>query len=186
MLSYLLTITEESKKEDIIHIFNSFHDDMILIARSFLKKAGVKNYGIDAEDAVQNAFVKITKYINTLKDSVPQEHLRTYLYAVVVNEAKNIIEENNKESNIPLSVCSEMGDDDFINALMIKERYDTVVKKIKELDERYSGVMLFRYCSDMSVKEIAKLLGVSTATVYTRLNRGKQKLLEDLSEKEEK
>ena len=69
---------------------------------------------------------------------------------------------------------------------MIKERYDTVVKKIKELDERYSGVMLFRYCSDMSVKEIAKQLGVSTATVYTRLNRGKQKLLEDLSEKEEK
>ena len=50
------------------------------------------------------------------------------------------------------------------------------------MDEKYSITLMYRYSSSMSVKEIADLMGISEKTVYTRISRGKQKLLEMLEE----
>ena len=48
------------------------------------------------------------------------------------------------------------------------------------LDEKYSLILFEFYCMDQSVKDIADRLGVPPKTVYTRLERGKQMLLERL------
>ena len=46
------------------------------------------------------------------------------------------------------------------------------------MDEKYSIALLYHYCEDMSVKEIAELMGLPEQTVYTRLTRGKRILLD--------
>ena len=65
--------------------------------------------------------------------------------------------------------------------MRIIERYEKVVKAIEKLDEKYSLTLLYRYNENMSVGEIATLMGVPEKTVYTRLERGKKLLLQSIN-----
>ena len=50
-----------------MYIYSHFHDDMIRLAKSRLKNAGYCNYELEAEEVVQESFIKIIKYIDTKK-----------------------------------------------------------------------------------------------------------------------
>ena len=73
----------------------------------------------------------------------------------------------------------------FFDKLQINIRYEHVVEKIKQLDEKYSITLLLYYGEEMDVKKISELMEIAEKTVYTRLERGKRLLLEDLSKEEE-
>ena len=51
---------------------------------------------------------------------------------------------------------------------------------IANLDERYSITLSLRYVENLSIKEVASMLGIEEKSVYTRLERGKKKLLEQI------
>ena len=55
-----------------------------------------------------------------------------------------------------------------------------MVKAIETLDERYSTTLYMVYCQEMTVNEIAEMMGISTKTVYTRLARGRKLLLDTI------
>ena len=59
-----------------------YHDDMIRFAKGRLKQKRIPSYEIDAEDAVQNSFVKIIKYIDMINLSAP-EKIKSYVYVAV-------------------------------------------------------------------------------------------------------
>ena len=182
MLIYLLSIADEDKKQDVIYIFNKYHTEMLTAARVQFKNAGVPNWELEAEDAVQNAFVKITRHINTIKGKVKEENVRAYLYAITNNEVNVIISDNIRSNTDSADVEDMIDDEDFIRRLEMKEQYDIVVEAIKLLDEKYSSVLLFHFCGEMKVPQLAKLLGLKPKTVYNRIERGKRCLLELLKE----
>ena len=64
MLQFLLSIADEKDHAKIEYLYNRYHEDMIRFARYRLRQKKMPNYELDAEDAVQNAFLKITKYID--------------------------------------------------------------------------------------------------------------------------
>ena len=72
-------------------------------------------------------------------------------------------------------------EDSFIEMLSSKEFYDEVVRSISALKDIYSYTLSYRFCDEMEVEEIAKLLGVSEKTIYTRIERGKKLLLDALN-----
>lgn len=181
MLSFLLSITDESNHSRIIYLYNTYHDDMIKLAKYRLKKSGLPNYELDSEDVVQNAFVKISKYINSIDFEVCEKELKAYVLSIVANESKNAVNEYKYFDDIE-SHEEDLSDDDFFERIEIKETYDMVIEQIKHMDEKYSITLLFHYSEDMSVKEIADLMGISEKTVYTRITRGKRLLLELISE----
>ena len=182
MLTYLLLIADEDKKEDVIFFFNKYHAEMLIVARVRFKNAGMPNFELEAEDAVQNAFVKITRHINTIKGKVKKENVRAYLFAIVENEINEIIAEITNSKTVYADVENLIDDEDFIRRLEIKDRYNNVVEAIKLLDEKYSSVLLFHFCGEMKVPQLAKLLGLKPTTVYTRIEKGKRLLLELLKE----
>lgn len=61
MLQFLLSISDESNHSKIEYLYNRYQKEMMRVAKSRLKQLGMPNYEIDAEDVVQNAFVKIAK-----------------------------------------------------------------------------------------------------------------------------
>ena len=178
MLIYLLSIADEDKKQDVIYIFNKYHTEMLTAARVQFKNAGVPNWELEAEDAVQNAFVKITRHINTIKGKVKEENIRAYLYAITNNEVSKIIDSYYKNRTLSLDETITMSEDEFFDQLLIEEHYDEVVEVIRKLDEKYSTVLFLRYDRKYNVRKIAKLIGLSPSAVYTRLSRAKQLLLE--------
>lgn len=179
MLCFLLSLADESQHAKIEYMYFTHHKDMLKYAKYRLKLCEDPNCELDAEDVVQNAFVKISKYIHAIDFTLSEKELRSYAYTIVANEVYNFLNEQIAFEEID----DTFPDEDFFEALRIKERYCKVVSIIEKMDERYSIVLLYRYREEMSVKDIASLLGIAEKTIYTRLERGKRLLLQ-LLEKE--
>ena len=180
MLGFLLTIADESNYKKIEYLYNKYHDDMIRFARYKLKASGISSYEIDSEDVVQNSFLKIVKYIDSIDFTRSEKQLKTYVFSIVSNETMNLL--SDKESFDDIDNYSEtLPDEEFFERLQINLRYDSVVEKIKSLDEKYSITMLLHYCEEMDVRAIANLMEIPEKTVYTRLQRGKHLLLESVA-----
>ena len=177
MLNFLLSITDESDHSKIIYLYNTYHNDMIKLAKYRLKKSGLPNYELDSEDVVQNAFVKISKYINSINFEVSEKELRAYILSIVANETNRLLKEHRYFDDIDAHEA-DISDESFFEKIEIQETYDIVIEQIKRMDEKYSITLLFYYCEEMSVKEIAGLMDISEKTVYSRLMRGKRLLLE--------
>lgn len=69
---------------------------------------------------------------------------------------------------------------DYIEELDAQENYNKIVKAIEDLDEKYSSSLYMFFCEKMSVQEIAKIMGISPKTIYTRIARGKKLLFDSL------
>ena len=179
MLQFLLTISDESNHSKIEHIYKTHHDNMMRYAISKFQDLGRTNFAYDAEDAVQNAFIKITKYINKIDFSHSENDIRNYCFSILCNEICNVISDNQENFDYFEEFCLKK-EYNFIEELEIRENYNQVVKAIESLDEKYSTTLYLVFCKEMTVNEIAEMMGISTKTVYTRLARGKKLLLDSL------
>ena len=179
MLHFLLTLTDESNYGKIEHIYNTYHDYMMKYAVSKLKSTGRTNFMYDAEDAVQNAFMKITKHIDKIDFSRDEKDVKNYCFSILSNEICNVLNDSEEiyELNEEFNIEKEYS---FIEELEIKENYNQVVKAIENLDEKYSTTLYLVFCKELTVNEVAEMMGISAKTVYTRLARGKALLLESL------
>ena len=95
------------------------------------------------------------------------------------NEINNFLNNNPENLEFNEEIYNEI-EYNFIEELEIKEKYSEVVKTIETLDERYSTTLYMVYRQEMTVNEIAEMMGISTKTVYTRLARGKKLLLDTI------
>ncbi len=176
MLAYLLSIAEDNDRNKVEYLYRHFHKDMLRFALSRLSSHIDKNVKFLAEDVVQDAFVKLIKYLDKIDFNQDERALKNYVFSVVHNECINVLKDVKKTLSID-NFFSSSSEDAFLEHLIIQERYREVVRLIEEMDERYSTVLLFHYCHEMKPKEISQLLGINIKTVYTRLERGKKLLL---------
>lgn len=126
----------------------------------------------DAEDAVQNTFVKLLKSDTEFNDD---EHIRKWLIKVAVNECKNISKSfwhRNITSFDELDTEPEYTQSDE------RELFEEVMK----LPKKYSVVLHLYYYEGYNVKEIAQILDITESNVQTRLMRARNKLKEKLQE----
>ena len=152
---------------------------MMRYAISKFQSLGRTNFLYDAEDAVQNAFIKITKYIDKIDFNREEKDIKNYVFSVLHNEIYHLIKDDEEIFEFSEEFCKEK-DYNFIEELEIRENYDEIVKAIGKLDERYSITLFLVFCKEMTVNEIAEMMGIGTKTVYTRLARGKKLLLDSL------
>ena len=179
MLQFLLTLTDESNHGKIEHLYNKYHDYMMKCAVTKFKSLGRSNYTYDAEDAVQNAFMKITKYIDKIDFSRDEKDVKNYCLAILSNEICNVLSDNQENYEFD-EEFSSAGEYNFIEELKMKECYGEIVRAIEKLDDKYCTTLQLFFCKEMTPNEIAELMGISPKTVYTRLARGKKLLLETL------
>ena len=187
MLLFLYTLVDSEDKYKIEYIYHTFHDDMIRLAKSSLKNADVSNYDYDAEDIVQNAFIKISKYIKKIDMNRDPLALRAYIFTVVSNEFNNFMKDRHYFESIDdyAETLQDFPDEELIPDGNVQAMYKDVVRIIREMDDKYGMTILYRYRDDMSVSEIAEFMGISEKTVYTRLVRGKILLLKKLNMEEQ-
>lgn len=178
MLELLLMLVAEEDKDKLRYIYNTYHDDMLRLAEYKLRTYRADSISHDVQDVVQNAWYRITKYIDNIDTGNEKGSLKSYILMIVEHEAIRYIK--NQRSVEPLDEAIE--DEDFIEKLHIKERYNEVVAAITRLDAHYAIPLFLHYQQEIPVKELARLLGLPPKTVYTRLARGKKLLLKALGE----
>lgn len=127
----------------------------------------------DAQDAVQECFLR---YITKAPDFSNQEHEKAWLIRVAGNICKDMLRHRKHSSFISL---------DEIRNLSSSEDNAQILGLLGMLDEKYRAVIHLHYVEGYGTGEISSLLGISSAAVKKRLQRGREKLRE-IYEKEAK
>ena len=179
MLQFLLTLTDESNQWKVEHIYETYQEYMTKYARMKLRAAGSTNVEYDAEDAVQSAFVKIAKHIEKIDFSRSEKDIKNYCLSILFNEICDILRDKKTFLELNEEFCAG-NEYNITEKLEIEENYKMVVKSIKALDEKYSTTLYLVFCQEKTVNEVAKIMGISAKTVYTRLDRGKKLLFASL------
>lgn len=141
----------------------------------------------DAEDCAQEAVLKAFKHIRQFR---AEARFSTWLIQIAVNEARMrrrkervelvelMVEDKNEEGGY---MPREFADWREIpsEALERKEIREKLAQALASLGEIYREVFVLRDMKQLSIEETAKALGISTASVKTRLLRARL-MLRDL------
>jgi len=128
----------------------------------------------EAEDIVQNSFIKAIKYM----DGVSKEKLPSWLFKVSLNEFRNLIKKQKKHFQIGIDeeeFSNKLSvDGDFTEDLLIAERNNEVKSCLNKLKGGYKDLLILKYAMELSYKEISLLLGMQESVVKTYLYRARK------------
>ena len=177
MLEFLLVIADENDRSKVEEIYHKYHEVMYKVALS--KLSGEHNATHDAEDAIQNAFIKIINHLHSIRFNESEERLEAYFVSIATNEAMNIL---SRKKSIPVDDLSDdiISDDDFVASLCMRDEYERVKQAILHLNDRYRPVLFLYLVEERGGPEIAELLDMNVSTVHTTIQRGKALLLKTL------
>ena len=131
--------------------------------RGFIRKRVANDY--DADDVVQQVFVKIQTQLDSLRDA---EKLQGWLYRV----ARNAIVDYYR-SRRPIPAPLEV--DDAPSRCEIEIRA-SVAALIEQLDPKYRDVLRWHEYEGLTQAEIAARLGLSLSGAKSRVQRGREQL----------
>jgi len=98
MLTFLLSACDDEAREKVVYLYETYHDKMVRLAKRRLQTSGWHNYVYDAEDVVQEAFVKLVKYAHRIDFSVEPPVLEAYVLTTVANAASSFLSAGGKGS----------------------------------------------------------------------------------------
>jgi RNA polymerase sigma-70 factor (ECF subfamily) len=131
----------------------------------------------DAEEAVQEAFVKAWRALPRFRAAAP---FRPWLLAIVANEARNRRRAAGRRAGLALRVAAERSSGDAAPspeaALLAGGERAALLGALVALDERDQAVIACRYLLDLSERETADVLGCRQGTVKSRLSRALERM----------
>jgi RNA polymerase sigma-70 factor, ECF subfamily len=138
----------------------------------YIVARGMLNSEYDIEDAFQNTILKAYEKISGLKN---EEFFKTWLTRILINECNNIIRKNKKVTYI---------EDSQINNEVYEDKYKNIdlIRAIDSLGSDLRITMWLFYFDDMSIEEISNALKIPKGTIKSRLNRGREKIYNIMSE----
>lgn len=155
--------------------------------RVYAAAFGVLRNEAEAEDAAQEAFLKALSHIGQFRS---EARFSTWLIQIAVNEA--LMRRRKAHAEIMEPIGERQDDEgeykprDFADwreipseALERKEIRERLAAAVAALAEKYRAVFLLRDVQHFSIEETAEALGISRASVKTRLLRARL-MLRDL------
>lgn len=124
----------------------------------------------DAEDVVQDVFVKYISLLPTFNDD---EHEKAWFIRVAVNRCHDKRRAKFFKTSVPLESVEHMA---------ATPEQSAVLEELTALPEKYRAPLVLHYVEGYSVKEIAKILELTVSAVKVRLHRGRQLLRIEVEE----
>lgn len=139
----------------------------------------LRDHGL-SEDAVNEAFIRIYKNLHKLDDEIPSGRTAAFVVMVVKNVALTMVRKERRGEILPLeeSAAETYSIDEAAVSDMTAE---AIMNTVDQLNEELKQVFLLYYAYDMSHKEIASTLGITSNSAAVRLHRAKRKLAEILT-----
>jgi len=133
---------------------------------SYLKNAA------DVEDVFQNTIIKVVEHINSLKNEGAFEG---WFVSILLNECRKILRDRRRVQpsdyiQFKDTTCSPEDQAESLD----------LIDGLKSIDEEYKELIILKYYSGYSQKEIAEIFNMPLGTVKTKLFRGLKMLREIL------
>lgn len=172
-----IELVEQCKSNDRraqLKLYKQYCDGMFCVAMRFLKNTD------DAEDVLQEAFIKAFQKIHQFKGEVT---FGAWLKRIVVNRSIDYLK-GKKQRTVELDESyMHVAEDEGWN-VNDQVNIDEVLERIEELPEKYRFVVQLYLVEGYDHAEISQILGISETASRTRLLRGKgylKELLKDMS-----
>jgi len=178
----LLYKIKKNDKEAFVKAYDLYVDQLY---RFIYFKVGSRE---EAEDLCSAVFLKTWNYIleNTLKD---HKTLKALLYKIARNSIIDHYRKNKDRENISLNGDNgvEVIDEKQSAARAMELKTDLLVleTKLPELKDEYREVIILRFVNELSIKEVAEILGKSKGNTRVLIFRA-LKALKELLESDEK
>lgn len=175
MILLLLILDSEADRAMISDLFASNYQRMKRAALAIVREQSA------AEDAVQDAFVRCIKKIDTLK-ALPEHARAVYLMTAAKRNALNRLRKDGTQAtptdalDVPDETASV--EERAIGNLTVAE----VKAAFLKLPESLKDVLRYKYLLDMSDGEIARALGVKRSSVRVYLMRARRAVLKLVKE----
>lgn len=127
----------------------------------------------DAEDVVQDTFIKYLSKAPTFNDS---EHEKAWFITVATNRCKNMRRYNIIRRHLDIN--------DLQLYCKNEENYG-LLEALMNLPHKQKVVLLLHYVEGYKVEEIAKVLNITVAAAKKRLQRGRELIRQNYREEEE-
>lgn len=126
----------------------------------------------DVEDVFHNTIIKVVENINKLQN---EQAFEGWFVSILLNECRKILRDRRK---VQPSVYIELGD----TAYSPKDQAESLdlIAGLNIINEKYKELIILKYCSGYSQKEISEILNMPLGTVKTKIFRGLKMLREIL------
>lgn len=145
-----------------------------------LRAAAALGAGSDAEDVVQQAFVKAYCALGRFRDGMA---FRPWLLSIVANETRNTVRAAVRRNTLAGREAAFVEAEPVIPesadpavATLETERRGALAAALGKLSEEHRLVVTYRYLLEMDERETSLALGWPRGTVKSRLNRALRKL----------
>jgi RNA polymerase sigma factor (sigma-70 family) len=157
-------------------------------AQVAVRTAALLGAGADAEDVVQEAFVKAYAALDGFRAGAP---FRPWLLRIVANETRNAHRSTGRRAARERRAWEESEPllrsrpDDPADALLSAERQARLVRGLARLSPDQRKVVTCRYLLDLDEAETVAVLGWPRGTVKSRLHRALARLRDVMDEDRE-
>ncbi len=133
----------------------------------------------EAEDIVQETFVRLHRQV-TGHGPGSVKHLTTWLFRVTHNLTIDMLRQRSKRSRPPVTAVdpSALSEDqaadelDALGEVLRQEARQVALRELAQIDEQQRQVVLLKVIQGMSLRQVAKVVGISVSLVNYRLNQG--------------
>lgn len=160
------------EKERILECYKRHNDMIYKLAWAYCKDK------YQAEDAFQEVFFRYVKYHPRFKTT---EHEKAWLIRTTINVCKNLLKSKWNRDMVQL----QEWDDDAAFPRGTNDAFDKLKEAVLDLPEKYRIPIHLYYYEEYSVREIAQLLRKSESTIQTQLQRGRERIKQQLERSEE-
>lgn len=130
----------------------------------------------DAEDAVQDAFVKLSENLDKIPDA-DSPRARNFAAVITRNICLNVVRGRHIEEDIDdVNASDKSAEDEFLSAYSV----ETLERAVLSLPEKYRDIMYITVYEELDLHEAAKLLGITYENAKSRLKRARKKISEFL------
>ena len=170
----LMIVDGPEEKRKFVILYETYRYLMLKVAVDILH-----DYQL-AEDAVQEAFVRVAKHMEQIGQ--PQETAtKRYLITITKHAAIDLYRKRNKLYSREIYM-DELPDSEEPLAYMAPQEEYGVLNILKNLPLKYRDIFLLKYSAHLENAEIAKICNIREGTVRQRLARGKRLIENELRE----
>lgn len=118
----------------------------------------------DAEDAVQETFIRLLKADPVFRD---KEHEKAWLIKVITNQCRDVQRFRARHPTCDLDICSECASE---------TEADSILDALFMLPDKYKMPIYLHYIEGYSIKEISRITHCTQSAVKKQLQRGREVL----------
>ena len=177
LASLLAMIDSDSDRDFVSALYKQYEQMLYRVAFNILHNR------TDAEDAVQDTFVRIIDNLDKIRN-ISSNETGFYLVIIVKNISINKINKKKRHPEVDIYELYDIQSDCSVEDTMLQKVDSELIRNaLSELPDDDYEILFLYLIREYSPTEISELFGISANTVRQRIFRAKQRLIKLLEKR---